>query len=221
MYQWDAGGFNSISDGLVRSWFTTSTYFNLSRFDQAFASYNPKTNSYDLHLAAAGSSSEDRWVSFCLSNQKWYGPHKTDAFTPSMRVLSRNSSNTDTAYLGGTNGFLHTMNADTRTDDSATAIDFDCRMLHCANTPRIEKTWEQPDILTQIESGGDLTVTPTVGGLDAVASSAMLHDLTLGRETLGYIGLGRFLQMRYRENTVGQDLLIYGIEIPYGEWGKM
>ena len=100
-------------------------------------------------------------------------------------------------------------------------------MIHSANTPRIEKIWLEPEILSKVESNvSRLEVIPTIGGLDAEASDSMWHDLTLGRETLEIMGRGRFAQMRYREHTLGfreggQDVLIYGVELPYNEWGKM
>lgn len=222
VYEWSVGGFRSVSNGKVRSWFTTDTYFNRSRFDRAFGGYNPATNSYELHLAAAASSSEDRWISYCLTNQQWYGPHQTAAFTPTARVLARDSNGIETPYIGASNGFLHTANSATRTDGPSSAIDMDIRLLLHANTPDIEKMFGQPSILTNIEASGSLTVTPTIGGMGATAESTLTHDLTLGREVLGYLAnhSGRILRLTLQQNTNAVDTRIYGIEIPYFEWGK-
>lgn len=220
VYQWTGDDFDCISDEKVRAWFTTDTYFNRAEFPNAFGNYNPATNSYELHLAAAGSTDINRWVSFCLTNRQWYGPHKTAAFTPTCRILGRDSNNTDVPYIGASNGFLHSMNHATRTDGQSSAIEFDARIILHANTPDIDKMWEQIDILSKVEASGTLTITPTVGGLDASASTALTHTLTTGREKLGYLGVGRYAQLTFVQNTNAVDCTLHAIEVPYFEWGR-
>lgn len=220
VYTLSASGFQSITDETVRPWFTTDTYFNRSRFAQAFGGYNPVTNSYDLHLAAAGSNVEDRWISYSLDNKVWLGPHKTGAFTPTCRILGRDSNNTDTPYIGASDGKVYGMNSATRTDGTNTAIDFDLRTIHSCNTPSIEKQFLQADVLAKVEAAGLLSITPTVGGLDASAQAAQTVDLTLGRQRTQRLGRGRFLQLKWQQATNAQDVTLFGAEIPFFEIGR-
>ena len=220
VYQYDDDGFVNISREEVSEWFESDTYFNRSQFPYAEGHWNPDQNSYDLHLAAAGSTVLDRWVSYDLSRKKWLGPHKTDAFTPKSVALVLNSSGSPIPLVGGSDGFVYTMNNAARTDGTSTAIDFDVSTIHTANTPDIEKQFMQMDVLSKVEAAGTLSVTPTVGGLDAAAQSVMSYDLTLGRQRGVFIGPGRILQLRWRHNTNAQDVTIYGAELPYFELGR-
>jgi len=61
VYEWTDNGVQNVSEDLVAPWFKTDTYFNRSQFPNAFAKYNELRNQYELHLAAVGSSSIDRW----------------------------------------------------------------------------------------------------------------------------------------------------------------
>ena len=55
--------------------------------------------------------------------------------------------------------------------------------------------------------------------MNASAGAAISADMTLGREVLRRLGTGRFAQLRLRHTTAGQDVGIYGIEIPFFEDG--
>lgn len=221
VWEWSSEGLKNISDGLVDSWFKSDTYFNRSRFPYAFAKYNEARNTYDLHLAVAGSSVEDRWVSFNLSNRKWYGPHKTGAFTPSFAQSGVDSNGLSLCLVGGTDGKIYLANQTTFHDGSATAIDFDCYTpFHYGNAPDIEHYFGELSMLTKIESSGVLTITPTVGRLNSAAGTDISHDLTKGRERLRRLGAGAGVQLRFRQNTADIGTAIFGYEIPGHEIGR-
>lgn len=219
VYSWGPGGIKSISDERVHPWFSTDTYFNRSMFDQAVGSYDPSLNMYVILLAAAGSSNLDRWIGYDIGTGKWWGPHKTGEFTPTGIARLQNSNNTPIIAFLGSDGKLYQQQT-TKTDGSSTAIDFDCTTNWLSGgTPTVHKTWLRPRIQTEIQSGGALTVTPTVGKTNSSAGSAISHDMTLGNEELPLLGDGHLAQLRLRENTAGQDVTVYGIELPFLENG--
>lgn len=220
-YEYGPSGLVSLSRDLVHPWFNTDTYFERSLFGDACAKWNPTYDVIDIHLAAVGSAVLDRWVHFDLKTRKWYGPHRTAAFTPSMAALGEDADEILVPLVGSEAGFLYTANRTTRTDDaSAISLDLESKW-HSANTPDIEKYWGELAIVSAVESTGSLTVTPKVGDPNAATTTAaMTHNLTTGRERLGRIGTGRYTQLRFTENTVGQDVEIIGYEIPFHELGR-
>lgn len=221
VYEWGPNGVNPITDDDVAPWFTSDTYFNRSRFPNAFAKYNKVRNTYDLHLAAVGSSDEDRWVSFNLTNRKWYGPHLTALFTPSHAAAGVDTNGLPLCLVGSTDGIVYTANAATFRDGAATAIDFDCfGRFHHGDAPDVHHYWGLMSVLSKIEAAGTLTVTPYLGGLNASAGTAKSHTLTTGRQVLGRIGFGRLMRLRMRQNTVNQGVSVFGYEIPYSEVGR-
>lgn len=223
VYRWDDSGVQNISNNRVRGWFGTDTYFNRARFPYAKSSYDPVNHLYILHLAAAGSSDEDRWVYYDIEMDQWYGPHKTGEFTPTAAGLLQTSDEIPMPTIGSSNGFLW-KNQSTRTDGTATAIDFDADSPFHAGVPPapdIDKVFLELGVISKVQASGTLTITPKVGGLNASAGTAFSHDMTLGRERLGRPGgPGRFLQLNFRQNTAGVDTVLYGYECPYFELGR-
>lgn len=221
IYEWGTDGVRNVSDGLVKPWFTTDTYFNRGRFVNAFAKYNEARNSYELHLAALGSSTEDRWVSFNLTNRKWFGPHKTGAFTPSHAYKGQDSNGLPIVLVGGTDGTIYTANNSTYHDGSATAIDFDVYgPFHHGDEPDVHHLWQSISILSKVESGGTLSIIPYLGRLNAAAGTTISHDLTTGRERLSTIGAGAMVRLRFSQATNNQGCTIYGYELPFLELGR-
>jgi len=47
VYQWGDDGLICLSDGRVRSWFATDSYFNRKRFQYAFGGVDPLETSTD------------------------------------------------------------------------------------------------------------------------------------------------------------------------------
>lgn len=221
VYEWSDDGVKNITDDSVRPWFTGDTYFNRTRFANAYAKYNKLRHAYELHLAAAGSSNDDRWVSFNLTNRKWYGPHKTDAFTPTHAAYLIDENGLPLALVGGSDGVVYTANAATFRDGAATAIDFDCYgRFHHGDAPTVDHVWGHLKVMNKIETAGTLTITPYVGWFDVAAGTAISHALTSGREALRRLGKGAMARLRFRQNTVNVGCAIYGYELPFTELGE-
>lgn len=221
VYQYDDSGFVRISETKNHPWFTTDDYFQRSMFPYAEGRWDPENGTYDLHLAAAGSSVLDRWISYDLQRKVFTGPHKTDAFTPKCSSLVTNSSGARQPVIGGNNGFVYLMNQAARRDGTS-AIDARIQIVLPADTPDIEKMFLQPDIMARVETsaGRTLTITPTLGGMDDVAGTPMTAELSAGRQRLEYLGAGRILQLDIRNNTIDHDFLLYALEIPFFEVGR-
>ena len=218
VYQISGTGVENISAPKVHPWFTTDTYFNRGRFDQAAMKWNPTFNTLELHLAAAGSTSLDRWISYDLRTKQWLGPHRTGAFTPSAVGLMEDTNGNLQPITGSSVGHLYTGNSATASDDG-TAIDFDVSLKpHSMNSPDIEKYFSELAVISKIEAAGTLTLTPTVGGLNASAGATIAHDLTTGRQRLRRQGTGRYWKLRMQQATNNQGCEIYGLELPlYGD----
>jgi hypothetical protein len=221
VYEWTDNGVRNITDEKVAPWFKSDTYFNRSKFPDAFAKYNEQRNQYELHLAAAGSSDIDRWVALNITNGQWYGPHKTGLFTPTHAAHLVDSNGLPIALVGSSAGVIYTANATTFRDGAATAIDMDVfTPFYHGNAPDIVHYWDEVSALSKIEAAGTLSITPYVGRLDASAGTAISHDLTKGRERLRRLGVGPMLRFRLRHNTVNQSATIYGFEVPFHEVGR-
>ncbi len=224
VYTIGPNGVTSISREQVHAWFTTDTYFNRAEFDNAVGCWDPVLDVYRLFLAPAGSTSLTRYVDYYLSGPyagKWLGPHTTEAFTPTMAGLTLGATATPIMLVGGSNGYLHSVNNATRRDGQSTAIDFDIEgKFHSADTPDVTKSFLQATVISKIESAGQLQVIPKVGGLDASAGATINVPLTAGRTRTRRLGTGRFAQIRLRENTLDQDVTVYGYEIPFVDKGR-
>jgi hypothetical protein len=226
VYRWDSSGLVCISDGQggkgrVRSWFTTDSYFNRARFNVAVGQIDPTEKKYKLFLSAAGSTDLDRWVEFDIMDGTWWGPHKTGAFTPTSALIIPDTNENLTPVIASSNGFLWEEQA-TRTDDTATAVDFDVNTKrHDGQTPDIDKLWGLTSIMGPAQTTGQLTITPSVGELNAAASTRTLFwDMRLNRQMVGRPGTGKHLKLNFRENTVGQDVRITGYEVEFHELGR-
>lgn len=225
VYEWGPEGIKCISDGSggkgnVRSWFQTSTYFNRAEFDNAFGMIIPERKVYRLFLASAGQATIDRFVDFDLVERIWFGPHITGAWTFVSAITRPDTDDVLVPSVGGSTGFIIQEQA-TRTDGAATAIDFDVTTKrHSGDTPDIDKVWLQPSFFGVVQAAGSLTITPSVGELNAATGTAQTFDLTLNRQRLARFGRGKHLQLRLRENTAGQDVTLTGYELPYFEAGR-
>ncbi len=220
VYTWDSNGITNITNEDVQPWFTTDTYFARGYFDQAVGGYDPSRHAYVLGLSAVGSTVIDRWVVYDITSKKWWGPHKTGEFTITGITTVRDENNTPMVVWSGADGKVYEQQT-TKTDGSSTAIDMDCYTnWYSGGTPAIFKTFMQPWITTKVQAGGTLSVIPAVGEMDASAGSTISHSMTAGTETLRRIGDGKFCQIRFRENTAAQDVVIYGFELPFFENGR-
>ena len=225
IYKWSDGGVENISNKKVRAWFATDTYFNRARFEYAKSNYDAAKHIYSVHLAAAGSSVEDRWIYYDIEADHWYGPHKTGEFTPTAAGPLMSSEDKPLPTIGSSSGFLWKEQA-TRTDGTSTPVVMDCDSPFLSGSPPapdIDKVFLQLSMITKINAypEGTLIITPKVGGIDATAGPVLEHDLSLGRELLDRLGgPGRFAQLNFYQATAGTDVVIYGWELEYYELGR-
>lgn len=220
IYTWDNDGVNCVSDGKTRGWFNTDTYFNRSRFRYSVGRIDPLGNRYQLLLSATGSSSLDRWIEYDIANKTWWGPHKTDDFTPSWMTTIINASNLSEPVIGSSAGFFY-KEQDTRTDGTATGIAFDVEgKFHDMNTPDIFKFFGELALLSKTQSAGTLSIIPTVGDLGSSPGETIYANMTTDRQRLRRLGTGRYCKLVFRHSANAQDVELYGYEIPFHEIGR-
>jgi hypothetical protein len=220
VYQWDGSGISSLTDKKVRAWFTKDDTFNRGRFQYAKMSLNPQRNSLVLQLAAAGSSSEDRWIEYSFADQTWWGPHKTDATTPTCNTWVYDANGLPIWVVGTSDGFV-LKEQTTRTDYTSTGVALDIiGKSHDMQTPDIEKYFGQPSVISKAQGAGTLVLTPYVGGLNASAGSGINIDMTLDRQRLPRLGTGRYAKLQFTHSTAGQDIELFGYEVPFHEIGR-
>lgn len=227
--QWDAQSVGYISEAQVDRWFISDDYFNRAKFSSAQGRYNADTDSYELLLMSAGSSTLDRWISFDLKRRVWLGPHTTAEFTLSAAASSdeRHGWITDTNRLplsvfGSTSGFLYKRDPTVANDGaSAVTLNIDTPFLSGdPPEPELTKIFLQMTAHSRIETGGSLIITPIVGNLNSATGTAITHDVTTGRERLARLGQGRYLQLNLSHSTASQFLRLHGLVIPYITVGR-
>lgn len=226
VYRWDADGVTCISDkGNVRSWFATDNYFNRGMFSLAFACFDPVNLRYRLFLCSAGNVVPDRWVEFDMNSGKWYGPHKTDAFSPKSAFVMRGVNDQAYAVVGSYDGYL-SLDTETRTDWGNVAIveDVTTKQFHGSDPNRSTMFGKiycfgepQPKSLV---TPPVLQIAASVGEIDAPdQTTAMKWDLTKGRESQFRVGEGKHATLRFTNAQVGVNPVIYGFTIPTADLG--
>lgn len=223
VYTWGPDGVECKSDaGNVRKWFNTDTYFNRALFSSAFGKYNQKYDGYELHMAAAGSSVIDRWVFCDRKSGKWYGPHKTAAFTPTTGIGQFIDSNSLTVpLLGSSDGKLFVTDSPSF-NDNGSAISLSGVGVRTANgTPDIEKLFKRPSFIFKRQAAkGDLVVAGAIGEPDCGETIRFEIDQRGTRERFPVLGHGRFCSLTFTESTLDQGCEIQGYEIPAHELGR-
>lgn len=223
VYSWGPEGVSSISDDRVHGWFASDTYFNRAQWPNTFSRYNPKYHTYELCLCAAGGTTFNRWVTYDIERGKWWGPHVTTEFTPSVGGIVVDSNNLNQPVFGTTGGYLYTGNSSTFLDGAASVISMSLTSKpHDANTPDIEKVWLQPSVVSKIQAAaGTCNIVSSVGGLNFPVTNSQAIDLTKGRQRLNLrLGRGRFCQVQITDTTSNQGCEIYGYQIPVHEAGR-
>lgn len=220
VYTWGPDGVKSVSNGKVRAWFATDTYFNRSMFSSAFAKYNPKYHTYELHLASVGNSTIDRWVSLDLATGNWYGPHRTSALTATCPGIIVDTNGQLVPVMGGSNGYVYTQNNSGFTDDGS-AISFNLlSKFHDGNTPDILKNWGMLSLILKAQTlAGTSRIDARVGSLDTGITNTLAVDPRRGAQKLQRLGVGRFAQLEFTDETNAQGCEIYGYEMPFFEIG--
>jgi hypothetical protein len=227
VYSWGSEGIVCISDGdnngkgNVRSWFVTDDYFNRDLFTRAFAHIDAHDPIYRLFLASAGSDTIDSWVEYDLNSKTWWGPHSTELFRPTSAFTRSDAAAKELAVIGSHEANVYD-SQDTRTDGTATAIEFDAiGKRHDLKEPDQNKYFGEISILGKVQDSGELTVTSRVGELNATTNAASAktrtivqpNDLRKNRQRLGRIGQGKHAQIELTNAQVDTDVVVYGFEI--------
>lgn len=217
VYTWGPEGVNSISDAEVRPWFTTDLYFNRSAFSSAFARYNWRTHSYELHLPSAGQTDIDQWVQYDIDRKHWFGPHETLAMVPTSGGQITDDYGLPVPAVGSEAGFLWTQN-NLAVMDGEFEIVFDVETQPYTETvPDVQKLFKELSLLTRDQGGGFVQVTPTV---DKDEQTTILAPLGQTRTRLRRLGNGRLLTLRFTHDTFEEDCEIHGFEAPFHVTGR-
>lgn len=221
VYRWDANGVTCITDGKVRSWFTTNLYFNRAQYSQAFAVWIPDRNVYRLFLVGIGATTVNRFLDYDIATDTWWGPHKTDAFTPTSGLVRSNSDGIAAATVGSADGYLWQEQA-VRTDGAATPIALSITTTgQDADEPTLEKVFTNLRIANVPQPGGQVLVTPRVGELNAQAlGQSLALDLTQANQRVGRIGRGKTVTLTFANAVAGQDVQLLGYEIDVAAIGR-
>lgn len=211
VYRWGEDGINCISDGKVRSWFTTDDYFDRASFADAFGTIDITRKVYKLFLIEPGETTSNVWVEFDIESGTWWGPHRTDAtvFTSALTIAN------DTPLIGeGTDDGLVLIDTLDRNDLDTDAIEVDAPLAPLKVSDPPETTYFGM-LLLEVEPqlDGQLSVFPIVGEPDDNEDPVFTHDLTVGTAALGRLGYGRFLSLRFYSNTIDQVLQLLGFEV--------
>ena len=224
VYVWDATGVHSITDDSVRPWFTTDTYFNRSLFSSAFASYDPTRNRYVLFLPLVGSTDFTSWVEYDIQSGKWFGPHTTNmGVVFQTAFVAPDGNNVLRMIVAGDDGYLYALTPGTYTD----GVNNDQIPLsvlgkfHTGNDPDDTKVFLQPSVFTKAQSGKTLTVNARVGNSTSQSVNyTQSADMTLERQKLPRLGVGRLCRIEFAQSTGGAESAILGYEIPYNVLGR-
>lgn len=211
VYRWGDGGIDCVSDGKVRSWFTTDDYFDRTRFDEAFAIIDVLDKSYKLYLVTAGGETVDTWVELDLETGTWWGPHRTDAYTLTSGLTL--SSHSPLAGEGTLDGYI-VVDTETRSDDEDTAIEVEAITAPLVSSnPPVTTYWGELTTEIEPQAAGTLAVYPSVGELSEAEEAVFSHDLTTASVRLGRLGYGRFVKLRFYHNTIAQIVQLLGFEL--------
>ena len=227
LYGWDSSGIKCVSDeGGVRSWFTENSDFNTAMYGSAFAVIDPNFPKYRLFLCSAGSTTIDRFVDYDINDGTWWGPHRTDLFTPSSAFTAFDSSDRSLPLVGGPAWVYKEQAA--RMDGGSTPIVMDViGKQHYDNNPDVDKYFGEISIFQRAMPTGTIQVTSRVGDLQSTTPVKPIITITqdcsqrLPRTRLGRIGGGKHAQIEISNGEAGQDVEIFGYEIdPVNVIGK-
>ncbi len=222
VYQWDDNGIICLSDGVagrgrVRSWFTTSDYFDRERFPEAFGHID-NTNRIKYRLFLYDPDGVLQFVEFDLNERTWDGPHRTDAFHATS-AFARSVRNRQIPTVGGADGGVYDQGARPAATDHNVAgvpfgIDFDVdTKFYPGSSPDREQYFGELSLLGAVQAAGAITVTPKVGYLDAPAQPPIAYNMRLGRQRLRRLGFGKLAQLNLKHTKVDEPVAIFGLEI--------
>lgn len=218
VYKWGEDGLNSISDGRVRSWFTTDDYFDRDSFITAKGVVDPRNKVYKLQLQEAGEDAVKAWIGYDMESKTWWGPQRTDSFDLTSTLIL--SSHIPITAFGTNDGFIIIDSDDRNDDDTPIEIEGILSPISITDPP---STVYFGTLTVEVDSQDDgiLQIYPRVGEPDEAEDPVFNHDLTIPSVSVGRLGYGRFLSLRFYNNTLNQLIQILGFEVdPVNSVGK-
>jgi hypothetical protein len=223
VYQWDDAGIVCLSDGVggkgrVRAWFTTTDYFDASRFSRAFAQIVVVHSLVKYRLFLWDPAGVLQFVEFDLNERTWDGPHRVDAFTATSAFL-RTVNNIAVPTVGASDGGIYDQGvrptaADVAISGQRYGIDYDVdTKFYPGSSPDREQYFGQLSMLGKVQAAGEITITPKVGYLDAPAQPPITYAMKRGRQRLRRLGFGKLAQLRLKHTKVDEPVALYGFEI--------
>lgn len=221
VYQWDDSGIQNIAEkGGVKSWFATNNYFNRDMFPFSFAVFDPVRLKYRLFLAAAGSVQIDRWVEYDVENGTWWGPHKTDAFSPTCAFVYSDAEDKVEAVTGSEDAFVWMeQEAAVDGDGFGIATSLDSRFFD-GGSAELEKYWGELSMIGKAQPSGVMEITPKTGYLNALPQTPIQYDMRKGRQRLRRIGHGKLAQLNFAHETAEEPVELYSFILPYHVLGR-
>jgi hypothetical protein len=220
LYSYGNTGVVNLATTDVYPWFTTDLYFNRALWPQAFMKYNSRYNQLELHLAAAGSSVIDRWVTYDISRRRWLGIHRTGAFTPTAGAAIVDENDHNLPVTGGDDGVVWAENQPGYLDGTHSIQPDWLTPAFSMDSPDIDKYFGELAFLHRNQATGSIVITPYVGDSEATASVAFTASLAVDRERLPRVGVGRLVALRFSTLTSGVGFTLWGLELPFHELGR-
>lgn len=214
VYQWDSNGITCVSDGRVRTWFTTDIHFNKSMFWRAFSEFDPIGKKYRLFLAGKGQNRITHWVEYDIMNGTWWGPHKTDAFSPSSAFLVAGRNQQLFPMIASREGYL-SQDQEDKNDWGLAPIAFSAKVRsEESGEPEQEKYFGELAVHVETQPTGTLVITPELGSVDETTATAPLTaDMRVARQRVGRIGTGNSMVLNFDNDELNVDTAIYGYEV--------
>lgn len=217
VYSWGPEGVQSLSDANVRPWFSTDLYFNRSQFANAFARYNWRTHSYELHLASVGQEAIDTWVQYDIDRKRWFGPHRSVAMIPASGGQIEGEDGLPIPAVGDTAGYLWPQN-NTEIMDGDYEIPFDViTQPYTEGLPDYHKLFHELSMLLKSQGTGFVEITIFI---DNEEQTPILCPMETNRKRLRRAGNGRLLSLRFFNDALYQDCELHGIELPITVTGR-
>jgi hypothetical protein len=217
VYSWGPEGVQSISDALVRPWFTTDVFFNRAAFASAVGRYNWRTHSYELHLPSSGQTSLNLWVQYDIDRKRWFGPHKTFAFIPASGGQVADDTGLLIPAVGSTAGHLW-LQDNSEIMDGNYEIEFDVvTQPYSENAADLHKLFHELSLIYKNQGSGFFRVWPVI---DADNQTSFLVPQDRGRTRARRLGNGRLLVLEITHDTLYEDCELYGLEIPFTVTGR-
>lgn len=217
VYAWGPEGLSSITDALVRPWFTTDLWFNRAAFSLAVGRYNWRTHSYELHLPSLGQTNLNLWVQYDIDRKRWFGPHLTYAFMPTSGGQIANDDGLPVVTVGSASGQLWTQDNDGHMDGDYEIPFQVITQPYTETLPDTHKLFHECSVINRNQGGGYVRAQFYV---DNDMQAFILCPMHRDRTRLRRIGNGRLLIVEFLHDTMYEDCEIHGFEVPFTITGR-